>query len=112
MIYTSYFAKYKGTQGVAICRWKPNWYNGEQYLPLAPTQRILNWFRETDRREDAQKMYRQLYYEDVLNRLDVHEVARALDGKVLLCYEKRGVFCHRHLVAEWLRSNGYECEEF
>lgn len=29
----------------------------------------------------------------------------------LLCYEKPDDFCHRHLVADWLRKNGYECEE-
>ena len=112
MIWTGYFSGYKGTEGVAICLWKPYWFKGEQYLPLAPTQRILNWFRETDRGEEAQKIYRQLYFRDVLAKLDVHQVARALDGKVLLCYEKQGVFCHRHLVAEWLNVNGYKCEEF
>ncbi len=24
---------------------------------------------------------------------------------VLLCYEKSGEFCHRHLVAKWLEEN-------
>jgi uncharacterized protein (DUF488 family) len=38
-------------------------------------------------------------------------VAQALEGKVLLCYEKSGDFCHRHLVAEWLRRYGYEVKE-
>ena len=31
---------------------------------------------------------------------------------VLLCYEKRGDFCHRHLVADWLNKNGFNCEEW
>jgi hypothetical protein len=30
----------------------------------------------------------------------------------LVCYEKPTDFCHRHLVATWLRHHGYECKEF
>jgi uncharacterized protein (DUF488 family) len=30
----------------------------------------------------------------------------------LVCYEKPTDFCHRHLVADWLKEHGYECEEF
>ena len=30
----------------------------------------------------------------------------------LVCYEKPSDFCHRHLVADWLNKNGFECKEF
>ena len=30
----------------------------------------------------------------------------------LVCYEKPGDFCHRHLVADWLNEAGYQCEEY
>ena len=30
----------------------------------------------------------------------------------LLCYEKPTDFCHRHLVSEWFRKNGFDCEEY
>lgn len=30
----------------------------------------------------------------------------------LVCYEKPTNFCHRFLVAEWLRENGIACKEF
>ena len=30
----------------------------------------------------------------------------------LVCYEKPGDFCHRHLVAQWLRDAGYSVEEW
>lgn len=29
----------------------------------------------------------------------------------LICYEKPTDFCHRHLVAEWLTTNGIKCDE-
>ena len=31
---------------------------------------------------------------------------------ILLCYEKPGDFCHRHLVADWLTKNGVNCIEW
>ena len=30
----------------------------------------------------------------------------------LICYEKPSDFCHRHLVADWLNRNGFECKEW
>lgn len=30
----------------------------------------------------------------------------------LICYEKPSDFCHRHLVANWLNKNGFECREW
>ena len=30
----------------------------------------------------------------------------------LICYEKPSDFCHRHLVADWLNKNGFECKEY
>lgn len=29
-----------------------------------------------------------------------------------MCYEAPGKFCHRHLVADWLNSAGYDVSEF
>lgn len=112
MIYTSYFAGYRGTKGVAVCLYKPQWWKGEQFLDLAPTERILKWWNESPKDEKTKRIYRKLYCRDVLEHLNVHDVARALEGKVLLCYEKPDEFCHRHIIAEWLNANGYKCEEF
>jgi len=45
-----------------------------------------------------------------LSKLDPVSVVEELKTKsqgqpvVLLCYEKSGSFCHRHLVAEWLNK--------
>lgn len=33
------------------------------------------------------------------------------DDIALICYEKPSDFCHRHLVAQWLRDNGFGCSE-
>ena len=111
MIYTGYFVKCKSNNGVAICLYPPKGFNGETYKALAPTERLLQWWKESPQDKRTQEIYKRLYYRDVLNHLDVHEVARALQDKILLCYEKAEDFCHRRIVAEWLNSNGYKCEE-
>lgn len=76
--------------------------------------------------------YVKCFNEQVLDRLNAKDVVKELDNLLLgmttsidykadtikvpeialICYEKPPNFCHRHLVAEWLRRNGFECEEW
>lgn len=55
--------------------------------------------------------------QEVLSKLNadvvVNELLSLSEEKpfALICYERPGEFCHRHLVAEWLCENGYYCEE-
>lgn len=96
---TSYFAKYKGSDGVAICLYKPYWFKGEHYPTLAPTKEILEDYKNGDIDEEE---YIRRYKEDVLSKLNPKEVYNDLKDKVLLCYERYDKFCHRHIVAQWL----------
>ena len=114
MIYTSYFSskKYNPKDAVSVARFVkfpvaatcPELYPPEELLKwwkkLGPICQNRNWSR-----------YVEAYKEEVLSRLNVHELAAKLEGKVLLCYEKSSDFCHRHVIAEWFKENGYECEE-
>lgn len=111
MIYTSYFAKYKGDKGVSIARFTPKWFKGYTYIDLAPSIGLLEWWKHSKQTAQDIETYKIWYNTRVLCMLNPHKVASELDGKVLLCYEGPLAFCHRHLVAEWLRDNGYECEE-
>ena len=114
MIYTSYFAKYKGEAGVAICKYMPKWelkYPIEWYPQLAPTAEILINWKSSKQDKAAEAEYTEAYKRDVLSKLDVNKVYEELDGKVLLCYERPDQFCHRHIVAEWFRDAGYMCNE-
>jgi len=110
MIYTSYFAsrKYDPEKSVSIARWAPRGYTGTRIPGLYPPADLL---RDYKNGAVDQKEYEQIYRTRILNRLDPKIVAEKLDGLVLLCYEKSGDFCHRHIVAAWLRENGYECKE-
>ena len=42
MIYTSYFANYKGENGVSIARVTPKWFKGDTCIDLAPEWYLVN----------------------------------------------------------------------
>lgn len=101
MIYTCYFAKYKHDNGISIALKSPDWFNGEAYSPLFPKWSFLKQYFKDKNETNYIEQYNKL----VLNQLDPIKVYKDLNGKVLLCWEKTGKFCHRRLVAEWLESS-------
>jgi len=114
-IYTSYFANSKalskeGVTTISIARYSPKWYFGPKYTAVAPTSYMLS-------SSCSHEMYLQEYAK-ILNRLNPHKVIADITaickGKdvALCCYEKPGDFCHRHLLSEWLRKNGYDVKEW
>ena len=113
MIYTSYFAAMRKmtdeqkAQCVSIARWTPRGIDIPSYLKAAPPSDLLKDYKDGT----VSKEYVNITYSFQLSKLTAEEVAKDLDGKILLCFEKPGDFCHRHILAEWLRSHGYECEE-
>lgn len=114
MIKTSYFWKLQNglideEQCISIALWNPQGVYIKIYRALAPTEDILKEYKYHGQNWDK---YIQRYVTEVLAKLDVDKVAKELEGKILLCYEgKNNKKCHRHIVAAWLRSYGYECEE-
>ena len=117
-IYTSYFAKMKYLPKdiipVSICGKAPDWYTGLQYKKLAPKYDFFMQYKQDHNEEH----YNQCFQEQVLEPLSFSQVIAELEtlsqGKdvCLLCYEKSEDFCHRHLVGEWIRQNGYSCVEY
>jgi uncharacterized protein YeaO (DUF488 family) len=117
-IYTTYFAKLKSLPKniipIAICGKSPDWYTGLQYKKLAPKYDFFMKWKETKDNE----YYIRCFDKQVLQQLTVENVIQELhnmaggDTIALVCYEKPGDFCHRHLVSEWLRKNGIKCEEY
>jgi hypothetical protein len=104
---TSYFAKAGNmlTRTVSIAGKAPDGYvlrGGRQYKKLAPKF----WFFEKYKRDGDEAFYTEQYQKEVLDRLDPKQVYEDLgENAIILCYEKPGSFCHRHLVARWLEKN-------
>lgn len=118
MIYTGYFAKvndYKKANlvTVSIAGKAPDFYNGAQYKALAPTWKIFSRWKKGE----IDDMQYTVEFTQQLATLDKEAVRRMLNSFggdiILLCYEKPGTFCHRHIVADWIESNlGMRVEEY
>lgn len=117
MIYTSYFANLKKIPKyitpIAICAKSPDWYTGLQYKKLAPKWSFFSVWKETHDNDYYIENFNKLVLNEVNVHLVVEELLKLAQNKdiCLICYEKPGDFCHRHLVADWLTKNGYPCEE-
>ena len=114
-VYTSYFANSRalgkeGIMQISIARYSPKWFYGPRYLTVAPTSYML--CGSCSHEEYLRR------YDEILKKLNPQEVMAAIknisQGKdvALCCYEKPGEFCHRHLLSEWLRNNGYDVNEW
>ena len=109
MIYTSYFGnakalKERGIEIVSVSRGKPNGFTGRSLDCLAPTWNML---RMSDEQYDIE-------YEKILKRNNPKQIVDFLGNKdvALCCWEKNIKDCHREKILQWLRSFGYDVEEF
>lgn len=119
MIYTSYFANVSKLPdnfcAISISASPPAKWKGPQYKILAPTYDILMDYKTGQIDENT---YTKRYEKDVLSKQDPVKTAKILKqiaGKkevCIVCFEKDGDFCHRHIVEKWFKENGIECKEF
>lgn len=122
MIYTTYFAKLRSLPKeiipISICASPPKGYSGPNYRQLAPHYGFYSKYKADG---DAE-WFTLSYNAQILQNLNPVRVVADLynqagksycEGDIaLVCYEKSTDFCHRRLVAKWLRDNGFECEEY
>ena len=113
-MFTGYFGRNSryialGYTPVSIALYTPTWFNGFRYPKLAPKEGFFKEWKYGSRKGDN-KYYIERFNEEVLKPICQRGVAiRELEALthaphskiVLLCYEKPGDFCHRHLVADW-----------
>ena len=118
MIYTTYFDNIKNLPNnivtISICGKAPEWYTGEKYKKLAPK---YGFFMEWKKNKDN-KYYIEHFDDEVLstlNQLDVvrelYEIAGEDKDIAIVCHEPIG-FCHRHLVASWMRKCDIKIKEW
>lgn len=137
MIYTSYFAKLKKMPAsfhpVGITLYPPKWYDGPNYRGLAPTKSTLFSYKSND--EHDEKRYTESFLKETIGNKDpkqeIEKVVSLLSTEaqeriregdtpiwenpnehlVLMCFEKTGDFCHRNIVANWMREHGIPVRE-
>lgn len=117
-IYTSYFGNSKklqqaGIKVIGISLYPPRWFNGISLKQVAPTRSIL--FANGQTQEDYTRRYRSevLSQQDMQQFLKTVEQASGGQDVALCCYEKPEDFCHRHILADWIREKlGIEISEY
>lgn len=115
VLYTSYFGNVHnispGPRLVSIARGTPQWFKDETLPPqfdmVAPEYPLLKGYKAGKISKDE---YVGIYLKQ-LSRLHVPNFVSYYDGSVLLCYEKVGDFCHRHILAMFLKRYGFRIEE-
>lgn len=119
-VYTGYFPKLKsyineGLIPISIARYSPKWYDGDGDSYFAPSPELLSGYKSGEISADK---YTEIYLNQ-LNRDEVYSHIIALKDKyenksiILLCYEAPDDFCHRHVLAKYIKDNyGVKVEEF
>lgn len=118
MIFTSYFSskliRGRETQCVGVSR--KHVKNFKYCTKLEPPKAMFDAYRKAKETGDAKiikkalKRY-EIQYKNYLLTLDVHAAYQALNGKILLCFEKDDKTCHRKWIRDWFRHFGYRIAE-
>lgn len=111
LIFTSYYANhksYKDFMRVAISRTSPSRSYDVKWLMLAPRIKLLNMYKKGELSEET---YTQEYLSQLQKLYDSGKLSKLVDllleepKVVLLCYESKGKFCHRHILASFLNEH-------
>lgn len=107
MIYTSYYRGEIKGEAISISLYPPpNWKS--KHLPLfAPTSELLKWWKSSAQDTEAQLEYSRQFLDILQSRQHLIDIWVRRQGDedadiTLLCFEKTGDFCHRHIVGREL----------
>lgn len=100
LIYTSnYDIAGEQPNAIGISRGTPPAFKGDTFKHLVPPPALA--YTPVKSQEEWEK-FTALYHALVLAKLDPIKVAKHLNGKILLCWEKPHEYCHRMVIARWL----------
>lgn len=118
-IYTTNYAKAsrlsdKHYLKVSISYFRPREHKGMHIQSLAPSQKLLEDYKNGLTPEEYEPRYR----EQISKLNDIHALfeimAKQAKGRdiLLLCYEKKNAFCHRHILSDIIFERyGYRIAE-
>ena len=107
MIWTSYFGNWRrfpsGYKQISIANGIPKGIKNIEltsFTCVRPTTILLSDFKSGSITELG---YTKIYLKQ-LEFLNVEDFLLTYDNSVLLCYEKTGSFCHRHLLRRFINA--------
>ena len=80
-------------------------FNGKVISEFAPKRKFWDKWRDNIGKIpelENTKYYIEEYYKQVLSKINIQELLKDEKDPILLCYEKRQDFCHRHVLAEYI----------
>ncbi len=99
---------------VSISLYRPKEFNGMQINSFAPTKELLEDYKNGL----SEKEYETRYREQISKLSDIYAffqiMAKQANGRdiLLLCYEKKSAFCHRHILSDIIFERyGYRIQE-
>lgn len=106
-IFTGNYEECKSGNLISISgdRGKSIGFTGKSIPQLAPKRKFWEiWHNNIGKipEEQNNRYYIEEYYKQVLSQIDIEEVLKDEKDPILLCYEKEGQFCHRHVLAEFV----------
>ena len=78
---------------------------GKALPKLAPKKVFWNIFHDNIGKipeEENIKYYIREYYKQVLSKVDIEDLLKDEKDPILLCFERKQDFCHRHVLAEFI----------
>ncbi len=118
MIFTSYYSSKLAKKHSADCVGVSiKDVHGFKYCSkLKPRKAMFEAFRKALKTGDEEiiakaRIKYEAAYKRYLMTLDVHAAYKALNGKILLCFERDSDTCHRKWIRQWFNHFGYEAEE-
>lgn len=114
-IYTSNYARHGNNPlAIGISLTIPDWYEGKWIQYLAPKSDMIGKIKKSSPNYNQRKYTRD--YLDLLKARNVNPknlINNLPDGTILLCYEAPNEFCHRHILADWVkRKTGFIISEW
>ena len=115
MIYTGYFAQAKKYKGIlmSVAGKTPKSFNGIKLRCFMPK---FWFFQKWKNGEISNDEYVEIFKKEVLDHINKESIKNFLSSDkdlFLLCYEKSDDFCHRHIVADWIRNElGLDVREY
>ena len=108
MIYTSYFANWrnfpKDSIVIGITRYPPK--GAKNLIELAPSRELLWQYKNKIINEE---IFTTRYLRELKENVNKEKLVQFLRDQsndvVLCCYEKKGDFCHRQIVRDWLKND-------
>lgn len=119
-LYTGQWSRIKeyrvaGLIPVGISSVTPKWAGVVDTIPkLFPSYYLINSYKQGKMDRDE---YEDIYFlNNLIQVFPIYDLGKDIgkleNNSILLCYEKAGDFCHRHLVADMFRKSGYDIEEY